>query len=245
MLRRILPGLLAAAVALPAGAQTLDEVLAKSFEARGGLDRLKAVQAIRVTGRMSMGPAEAPMVIERKRPASFRAQFEVEGALVVQAWDGATAWGISPMGSGEPEVLPAEAGEAMADEADVDGPLVDYRVKGHQVALLGHERLEGGDAYKIEVRKKGGAVEYHFLDARSYLPVRIEGKRTVRGTSIEGESILGDYREAGGILWPCSIRSGAKGRPEKQTLTIDKVEVDPVLDDARFRMPSTGQPRRR
>ena len=185
------------------------------------------------------------MVIERKRPVSFRAQFKVQGALVVHAWDGATAWGISPGGSGEPEVLPAEAAEAMADEADVDGPLVDYRVKGHQVTLLGRERLERGDAYRIEVRKKGGAVEYHFLDARSYLPVRIEGKRTVRGTSIEGESILGDYREAGGLLWPYSIRSGAKGRPENQTLTVDKVEVDPVLDDARFRMPSKGQPPRR
>ena len=125
----------------------------------------------------------------------------------------------------------------MADEADVDGPLVDYKAKGHQVALLGKEMLEGGDAYKVEVRKKGGAVEIHFLDARSYLTVRIEGKRTVRGTVVEGESILGDYREAGGILWPYSIRSGARGNPEKQTLTVDKIEVDPVLDDARFKMP--------
>jgi hypothetical protein len=69
--------------------------------------------------------------------------------------------------------------------------------------------------------------------------VRIEGNRTIRGTPIEGESVLGDYREAGGILWPHSIRSGAKGSPEKQTLTVDKVEVDPDIDDARFRMPST------
>ena len=69
--------------------------------------------------------------------------------------------------------------------------------------------------------------------------MRIEGKRTIRGTVIEGESVLGDYREAGGILWPYSIRSGARGNPEKQTLTVEKIEVDPVLDDARFRMPTT------
>jgi hypothetical protein len=145
------------------------------------------------------------------------------------------------VGSGQPDVLPAEAAEAMAEEADVDGPLVDYRIKGHRVTLVGQERLEGGDAYKIEVRKKGGTVEYHFLDARSYLPVRIEGRRTIRGTLIEGESILRDYREAGGVLWPYSIRSGAQGHPEKQVLTVDKVEVDPALDDERFRMPSTRQ----
>jgi hypothetical protein len=228
-----------AVLAVPAFAQTVDEVIARSFEARGGLDKLKAIQAIRVTGRMSMGKAEAPMVIERKRPGSIRAEITIQGTLAVQAWDGLTAWGISPMGSGQPEVLPAEAASAMADEADVDGPLLDYRAKGHQVTLLGKEMLEDGDAFKIEVRKKGGAVEVHFLDARSYLTVRIEGKRTIRGAPIEGVSILGDYREAGGILWPYSIRSGARGNPEKQTLTVDKIEVDPVLDDARFRMPSS------
>ena len=240
MLRRALPGLLAGAVlAVPARAQSVDEVIARSFEARGGLERLKAIQTIRVTGWMSMGPTKARMVIERKRPGRFRTELTVQGALAVQAWDGATAWGIPPMGSGQPELLPAEAAKAVADEADVDGPLVDYRAKGHQVALLGKEMLEGGDAYKIEIRRKDGAVEVHFLDARSYLTVRIQGKRTVRGTLIEGESILGDYHEAGGILWPYSIRSGARGNPEKQTLTVDKVEVDPDLDDARFRMPST------
>jgi hypothetical protein len=239
MLRKALPGLLVAVLAAPTAAQTVDEVIARSFEARGGLDRLKAIQAIRVTGWMSMGPTKARMVIERKRPGRFRTELTVQGALAVQAWDGATAWGIPPMGSGRPELLPAEAAKAVADEADVDGPLVDYRAKGHQVTLLGKERVDGGDAYKIEVRKKGGAVENHFLDARSYLTVRIEGKRTIRGTPIEGESVLGDYREAGGILWPHSIRSGARGNPDKQTLTVDKIEVDPVLDDARFRMPSS------
>jgi hypothetical protein len=238
MLRRVLPVLLAGAVlAVPAVAQTVDEVIAKSLEARGGLDRLRAVQAIRVTGRMSMGPREASIVVERKRPDSIRAEITVRGERAVQAWDGKTAWGISPTGSGQPEVLPAEAASAMAADADVDGPLVDYQAKGHRVTLLGKEMLEGGDAYKIEVRKKDGAVEVHFLDVRSYLTVRIEGKRTIRGMLIEGESVLGDYREAGGILWPCSIKSGARGNPEKQTLTVDKIEVDPVLDDARFKMP--------
>jgi hypothetical protein len=240
MLRRVLPGLLAGAVlAVPAAAQTVDEVIGRSFEARGGLERLRAIQAIRVTGRMSMGANQASMVVERKRPVRIRVEITVRGQRAVQAWDGVTAWGISPMGSGQPEVLPAEAASAMAADADVDGPLVDYQAKGHRVQLLGKEMLEGGDAYKIEVRKKDGAVEVHFLDARSYLTARIEGKRTIRGTLIEGEILLGDYREAGGILWPFSIRSGARGNPEKQTLTVEKIEVDPVLDDARFRMPST------
>ncbi len=239
MLRKALPGLLLAAVlAAPTAAQTVDEVIAKSLEARGGLDKLKAIQAIRMTGKMSMGPMELPMVIEMKRPASFRADITVQGTLAVQAYDGTTAWGISPMGTGQAEALPAEAAREMADQADMDGPLVDYKAKGHQVELLGKEKVEGSDAYKLKVTKKDGDVEYYFLDAESYLPVRVEAKRTVRGTEIEGESTIGDYKEAGGFLWPYSIQNAAKGRPEKHNLTVEKIEVNPALDDARFRMPA-------
>jgi hypothetical protein len=239
MLRKSLPGLFAAAVlAAPAAAQTVDELIAKSYEARGGLDKLKAIQAIRMAGKMSMGPMELPMVIEMKRPSSFRADITVQGTAAVQAYDGTTAWGISPMGTGQPEPMPAEAAKEMADQADLDGPLVDYKAKGHQVELVGKEKVEGSEAYKLKITKKDGGVEYHFLDADSYLPVRVEAKRTIRGTEIEGESTLGDYKEAGGFLWPHSVQNGAKGRPEKQSLVVDKIEINPTIDDTRFRMPA-------
>jgi hypothetical protein len=239
MLRKALSGLvLAAVLAAPAAAQTVDEVIAKSFEARGGLDKLKAVQSIRMTGKMSMGPMELPIVIESKRPASLRLDITVQGTLAVQAYDGATAWGISPMGTGQAEALPADQAREIADQADLDGPLVDSKAKGHQVELVGREKVEGSEAFKLKVTKKSGDVEYYFLDAESYLPVRVEGKRTVRGTEIEGEGTIGDYKEAGGFLWPHSIQNGAKGRPEKQTITIEKIEINPAIDDARFRMPA-------
>jgi hypothetical protein len=238
MLRKALPGLLLAVLSVPVAAQTVDEVIAKSLEARGGLDKLKAIQSIRMSGKMTMGPMELPMVIEMKRPGAFRADITVQGTVAVSAYDGTTAWGISPMGTGQAEALPAEAAKEMADQADIDGPLVDYKAKGHQAELVGKEKVEGSDAYKVKVTKKDGDVEYYFFDAESYLPVRVEGKRMVRGTEIEGESTLGDYKEAGGFLWPFSIQSGAKGRPEKQTITVEKIDVNPTIDDARFKMPA-------
>jgi len=92
MLRKALSGLvLAAVLAVPAAAQTVDEVIAKSFEARGGLGKLKAVQSIRMTAKMTMGPMELPMVIEAKRPASLRIDVTIQGTVAVQAYDGTTA----------------------------------------------------------------------------------------------------------------------------------------------------------
>jgi len=240
MLRRALLGVLAVAVlTAPALAQTVDEVIAKSLEARGGLDKLKAVQSIRMTGKMTMGPGmEAPVTIEMKRPRNARIEFTIQGSTGVQAYDGQQAWGISPLGSQQPEPMPAEMAKELDDQADLDGPLVDYKAKGHQVELVGKEKVEGSDAFKIKVTKKDGDVEYYYLEAESYLPVKVEAKRTIRGSEIEGEVTLGDYKEAGAFLWPYSIQSGAKGHPEKQSLVIATIEVNPAIDDARFKMPA-------
>jgi hypothetical protein len=239
MLRKALPSLVLALVAASAAAQTVDEIIARSLEARGGLERLRAIQSVRMTGRVSVGDRRMKTVVETKRPACIRIDTTFDDTRSIQAFDGTTAWGISPMGTGRPEALPAEAARAMAEEFDIDGPLVDYRAKGHKVALLGKARVGGRETYELEVTLKSGGVERHFLEVSSGLPVRVETRRVVRGAEIEGESEIGDYREAGGFLWPFSIESGPRGRPEKQSLTVETIEINPVLDDARFRMPGS------
>jgi outer membrane lipoprotein-sorting protein len=239
----MLASLILALLAAPVAAQTADEVIARSLEARGGLERLKAIRSVRMTGRVSAGDRQMKTVVEAKRPALIRVETLVDGARAVQAFDGTTAWGIPPMGTGRPQTLPAEAARAMAADFDIDGPLVDYRAKGHRVELVGTARVGGREAYEIKVVRKTGGVERHFLDASSGLPVRVETRRVVRGAEIEGESEISDYREAGGLRWPFSIRSGARGRSERQTLTVETIEINPALDDARFRMPEPGAAR--
>jgi len=240
MLRKALLGLVAGAtLTAPAFAQTVDEVIAKANEARGGLEKMKAVQSVRMKGKMTMGPGlEAPITIEMKRPRNARMEFTLQGMTGVQAYDGQQAWGISPMGSQKPEPLPPEMAKDLDNQSDIDGPLVDYKAKGHQVELVGKEKVEGSDAWKLKVTLKSGDVQYVFLDADSCLEIRNESKRTIRGSDVELETTIGDYKEAGGLLWPHSIQSGAKGRPEKQSFAFESIEVNAAIDDARFKMPA-------
>ena len=240
MLRRALVGFVvgAALVAL-ASAQSVDELIAKANDARGGLEKMKAVQSVRMKGKMTMGPGlEAPITIEMKRPRNARMEFTLQGMTGVQAYDGQQAWGISPMGSQKPEPLPPEMAKDLDNQSDIDGPLVDYKAKGHQVELVGKEKVEGSDAWKLKVTLKSGDVQYVFLDADSCLEIRNESKRTIRGSDVELETTIGDYKEAGGLLWPHSIQSGAKGRPEKQSFAFESIEVNAAIDDARFKMPA-------
>lgn len=240
MLRKALVGLAAAAaLAAPASAQTVDELIAKANDARGGLARIKAVQSVRMIGRMTMGPgAEAPITLEMKRPRSTRMEFTVQGQTGVQAYDGKQAWGISPMGNRKPEALPDEMARDIDAQADLDGPLVDYKAKGHEVELVGKETVDGTEAWKLKLSPKGGEAQYVFLDASSFLEIRNEAHRLVRGQEMDIVSTFSDYREAGGVVWPHKIQAGPKGRTEKQVLSFDKIEVNPPIEDARFKMPS-------
>jgi hypothetical protein len=223
---RITPAATVAALALAASApaQTVDEIIARSFEARGGLEKIEAIRSLRMTGRATVSPGtEAPVTIEIKRPSRLRLEFRFEGGRAVQAYDGQRA-------------------KSMAQQTDIEGPLAHYAAKGHRVELVGRVEVDGEDAWKLRVTREDGDVEYHYLDARSYLPVLVAVERSVRGTSIRSETRLSDYRKIGaGYLWPFLLESGASGRAERQRMKLQDVEVDPVIDDARFAMPGAGR----
>lgn len=221
--------------------ETADDLVRRAIEARGGLEKLRAVESVRMSGTMRMGPGmELPVVLEMKRPRRTRMEFKLPGASGVQAFDGQQAWGIPPGAGQGPQPLPPEMSKDLESQADIDGPLVDYAAKGHRVELVGRETVDDRDAWRLAVTLRGGEVQQILLDAESYLPVRVESKRRLRDGEVTLESAIGDYRPVAGVLWPHSIVSGAKGRPERQSLSFEKIEVNPPLDDARFSMPARG-----
>ncbi len=222
-----------------APALTLDQVIAKCIQARGGMERLRALKSLRLTGRMIVGPGtEAPVVMEKKRPNNVRLEITIQGMTATQAYDGKSGWGINPFqGNKDAQPMGEDELKGIIEESDMDGMLIDYQQKGHKLELLGKEPVDGGDAYKIKVITKAGDQHIISIDADSFLEVKDESKVTVRGTENESETILGDYKAVDGIMFPFSIDAGQKGNPQRQKATIDKVEVNPALDDARFKMP--------
>jgi outer membrane lipoprotein-sorting protein len=240
MLRKLCLAVLALSMASPAiWAQTADEIIAKSVQARGGMDKLKSVQSVKQTANMAMGPGmEAPGVLIQKRPSLARLEFTIQGLTAVQAYDGTSAWQVMPFtGKKDAELMSADEAKEVEEMADIDGQIVDYKSKGHQVELLGKEKIEGTDAYKLKVTLKNGDVQTIFIDSDSFLPIKEEVKRTVRGTDQVFESSIGDYKEVNGILFPFAIESSAKGSPQKQKITITKIELNVPLDDSIFKMP--------
>jgi hypothetical protein len=243
MLRRLCLSLAVALCLAPALlAQTVDEIIAKNIEARGGLDKIKAVQTVRSSGKMEFGPGiEAPGMMVQKRPSYVRLDITVQGLTATQAYDGKSGWAVMPFtGKKDAEAMSADDTKDFEDEADLDGPLVDYKGKGHQVELLGKEKLEGTDAYKLKLTRKNGDADVIYIDADSFLEIKEEQKRTIRGSERETETTLGDYREVNGLMFPFAIASSTKGSPQQQKLTIEKIELNVPVDEASFKMPAAA-----
>ncbi len=240
MLRKLCFGILAVTIlASAAWAETADEIIAKNVQARGGADKLASVKTIKATATLALGPGiEAPGLLIQKRADMARLEFTIQGLTAVQAYDGKNAWQIMPFtGKKDPEMMSADEAKDIQEMADIDGPLMDYKSKGNQVELLGKDKIEGTDAYKLKVTLKNGDVQTIYIDADSFLDIKEETKRTVRGTEQDVESSLGDYKEVNGILFPFAVESGIKGSPQKQKLTISKIELNLPEDDSIFKMP--------
>jgi outer membrane lipoprotein-sorting protein len=234
-----------ACVVLPCAlyAQSVDDVIAKYVAARGGLEKIKAVNTMRMTGKMSMGPMEAPVLMVMKRPDQVRLEFTVQGLTGIRVYDAGSGWAVMPfMGKKDAEPIAADELKELEDQADIDGPLIDYKAKGHKVELLGKDKVEGTDVYKLKLTRKNGDIDTIYLDADSYLEIKEEGKRTIRGSEQEFDTSIGDYREVGGLMFPFALDSGAKGSQERQKITIDKVELNIPVEAATFKMPPPSPP---
>ncbi|HYL78745.1 MAG TPA: hypothetical protein VEU96_31440 [Bryobacteraceae bacterium] len=229
---------------VPATAQeadlTLDQIVQKHTTALGGVEKLKGIENVTMTGKASLlgGQMEAPLVMKVKRPSSMRMEMNVQGKSFVQAFDGTTAWMINPFsGSDEPQKQTDEDTKSARDDADfIDGSLVDYKTKGNTLELLGKEDVDGKPAYKIKVTKKGGTMEYEYLDAKTFLPVKSSGKRKQQGQDIEYESTPANFKEVNGVMMPFSLSQKVNGKSMME-LTVEKVEVNTPMDASVFQMP--------
>ena len=232
-------------LAPPARALTVDEIVAKSIEARGGLAKLRAIRSLRTVFKARFGSGdfsiEASLAMLQKRPGEQRFETTMQGITAVDAWDGKEGWSVHPFdGRVEPFRMSADESKGIIESSDIDGPLVDWREKGHRVEYLGTEDIDGTQAHKLRITLKDGNVEYSYLDPDAFLEIRSVTEAFVRGDERISETDLGDYRQVAGVWMAFKTESGGKGEPRSARFTVDRVEVNVDADDALFHFPAKG-----
>ena len=125
--------------------------------------------------------------------------------------------------------------KSLVEEAEIGGPLENWKANGKTVTYLGTEDVEGTAAHKLKVVRKNGDMSYVYLDPDHFLEIRVIDQRMEQGAKVEVETDLGDYEKVNGVYFPFSIEAGRKGSSDKQKTIIEKAEANIPVDDSDVR----------
>jgi len=224
-------------------AYTAAELAAKNVTAKGGNEQLKAIQSLRLSGKLLVngGTLELGYTMLVERPGAIRYEAQLQGLTQVQAYDGTQAWQVNPFqGRKDPEKLSADDAKALGeDAADFLGTHVDYQAKGYNLDYLGTEDIDGTEAHKLRVTRPNGDVAYVYLDPDYFLEIRVVNRRIEHGIPNETITDYGDYEKVNGVYLPLALESYEKGSSARRKLQIEKAEANIAANKSLFEFPAS------
>jgi hypothetical protein len=246
--RHFVSALLMGCAAVSASAQDAQSLVAKNLEARGGAAALAAIKNVSFEGR-TIFPGDFEVTYKETRArlpgsAADRVDFGIQGLNITQAYDGHEGWRVNPLqGRKDAEKLSADEARSMADSALVDGPLLAAKADGSRLTYLGREDFDGTLAYKVKVSQKDGDEFVYWLDPDTYLEIKVDETRRLRGAAQTTETELGDYEKIAGVYFPMSVESWQQGQPgQRQRTIIASGTANGAISDSMFAEPRTATP---
>ena len=232
-------GVVLAASAAGAQAPTVDEIVAKNLAARGGLDKLRGVQTMKMTGTINVQGMDMPLTVMTKRPNLLFQEMTMQGQRMVSAFDGAKVWAMNPMLGPGPRELTGQQADMIRDQASFDGPLVNYKDRGDTLEMAGSADLGGAKAWKLKLtRKIGGRSMFIYVDADTGLEKQWSATVDQSGMTIDVDTVMLDYQPTPeGVLVARSMRTLVGGQ-QQGLLKVLTVEYNVPIEDAAFQMPA-------
>jgi outer membrane lipoprotein-sorting protein len=200
-----------------------------------------------VLRKTAMAPDEAsrgkiiqlPFRMDLERPGKSRIEVQFKGDTAVQVFDGNNGWKLRPfIGRREVEKFTPDEARQAAQQQDLDGPLIGYAAKGTHLALRGMEKVDGRNAYKLQLTLKNGEVRQLWVDAQTFLDVRYDGPpRQYDGKQRTVSTYFRDYKPVNGVVLPHLLETTVDGVNNTQRIIVEKIALNPPLDEARFTRP--------
>jgi hypothetical protein len=182
---------------------------------------------------------QLPFTLAKQRPNKSRLEIEFAGKKAVQVYDGTGGWKLRPfLNRNDVEPFTPQEAKVEAESAGLDDPLIGYEARGSKVELAGVEPVEGRAAYKLRLTSKAGTVRHVWIDAKSFLDVKVEGApRRLDGKMHDVWVYQRDFRSVQGLKIPFVLETVVDGYPDKHKIVFEKVAVNPKLSAATFAKP--------
>src|SRR6202521_5160580 len=221
---------------------TAAQIVDRNVAARGGLQAWRTVKTLSMSGKLDAGgkqKVQLPFVLEMERNRRTRLELQFNGQTAVQVYDGANGWKLRPfLNRRDVEPYTPDELKAASMQADIDGPLVDYAVKGTKVELEGVQQIDGHDAFNLKLTLKTGQVQHIWVDAQTFLDVKVEGTaRRLDGRFHPVATYMRDYRSVNGLMIPYVNETAVDGIKQTEKIILEKVIVNPKLEDSHFSKP--------
>lgn len=248
MLRRLVMALLVLGCGQVASAQTADEIVDKVLNAMGGRAAIGKLTSRSTVGTMTLstpaGEVSGPIEILNQLPNKSRTLIKMDlsslgaGPMTVdQRFDGTSGYVVDTL-QGNRDITGNQL-ENMKN-ALFPSPLLNYKERGATVELSGKEKAGEREAYVLIFKPKSGSAVRQFIDAESYLLVKLVAKIDLPQIGeVEQTTELSDYRQVDGVKLPFSVK--ASSAVQHFTITITKVEHNLKIDDALFVKPVAGE----
>jgi len=228
-------------------AQTADEIIEKYLTAIGGREALAKLKSRTMTGTITVttpgGDISGPVELMAQEPNKARMLIKLDlstfgaGEMVFdQRFNGQAGYVIDSM-QGNRDVAGAQL-DTMRNNV-FPTPFLNYKELGATVELAGKEKIGDREAYVLILKPKTGASVRQFVDAESYLPVRLMLKIDLPQIGeVEQTTDLSDFREVDGVKVPFAV--SASSAVQHSTIKITKVEHNTKIDEGLFSKPPGG-----
>ena len=124
--------------------------------------------------------------------------------------------------------------DAVRNDADFYA-IINLKSNYAKLTLAGKSKIGYREVYVIDMQPVSGAVDRLFIDAESYLPVRLNTVRTYKSASVPVEIYYDDWREAGGLKLPHVLTHSFQ--KQTMTLTVKEIKTNVLVDPSIFEKP--------
>jgi outer membrane lipoprotein-sorting protein len=246
--RRLLPAAMVLACARIASAQTADDVIEKHLAALGGRAAIAKLTSRSLAGTMTLstpgGDVSGTIEIMNQPPNKVRTLTKLDlssqgvGVVVVeQRFDGTSGYVLDSI-RGNRDIT----GNQLENLKNTvfPSPFLNYKERGVTIDLGEKEKVNGRDAYVLIVKPKSGSISRQFIDAESYLSVRLVLKVDVPEVGeVEQTTEFSDYREVDGVKIPFGIR--VTSALQNFSISVTKVEHNVKIDETLFSKPASSK----
>jgi hypothetical protein len=211
-----------------ARAALAEEPMDKEIEARGGAQALGGIRSLVLYGTVKEGERSWPLTIYRASPNLLLAVSEVEMPAtslkmrLLNGCDGSNAWSYNALTG--PEVRGGREAEEALEGARLDR--YRWRELYTGAEATGVEMVEGEACHRVELTRWAGGPVAKYLSAETGLLVMEDMEIETEAGRQRETTVYGDYREAGGVLWPFRAVKTAPGWTSALTRTEIKVNAD-------------------